>query len=557
MEDQPPIETSDGYKGRVTVDFLTALQLNAEQVQQYLKTYIKHSDDFPSDVYNSLREKFARAQELHVEVRAQPRPSQKELTTAAVAYVDYMRQVKAMCHDVWAKFDDLYIYQGILLFTLTLLTTLLTLFDVDLSITLLGKNLGISSAVGVPLSLLSLIVSPLPLELGVGSVADVALSLSFYPLLIFATLQSFVIICNIYEFVRGSFINQIFSVFNRLSFTYVFSTVLAVGCSVSLISNSFILYEGDMTVFFIQSMLICFLVQKAQSLNGRVPPPSTLDGEHLNGGNGKSVFSLYSALRASWPLLLTMVLARLSKVFHACRDLQVGCEATSFTQPYHGAVGTLGWLASVRLVFSCVGVLCVPLSLAGFVRYYDRLSRHLGRWVLLCVYVGLPLSSLCVCGFWLVQTLPQPVLDSLPHWQHVALPRVVYAVSLSTILACILAPFNRSKTKSISSSAGKEQQSSVLSEYGRQSLNNDSLRHRTAVTTSPATQHSDSKKDEVKQSVGWSVVLPGSCVVYLALLVALWLPVAMVLNDGVALSALLLAVQLTLLISSLYQSQGT
>lgn len=536
--------SDEGYKGRVRTDFLAELQINAEQMQQYLKTYIKHSDDFPSNVYISLQQKFVRAQRMHTEVKALVDPSQVELTATASGYIDYMREVKTMCHNVWAKFDDFYINQGVLLFTLTVIMTLLTLFDINSSIASLGRNLKIACILGVPISLLTLVISPLPLDIGVGSIMDVILSLSFYPLILFIVIHSLLIIYNIYRFLRGAVVHKLLLFLDQLTFTYIFSTAVAIGCSLSLVSNSFILYEGDMTVFLIQSMLICFLLQKAQSLAEQTTP-SSLNNE--NDSKLKSNFSLSSLLEVSWPLLLVMVLVRLSKVFHACRDLQVGCESTSFIQPWLRAMETLGLFVSVRLVFSCVGVICVPLALAGFVRI-NRDYFQLNRWMLWCIYGCLPLSSLCVCGFWLIQALPQPILDSLPHWQHVVLPRSVYAISISTILVCILTPFRKKTQQSLSHNINgeKEQYIHPHNQLGRRKLNSDNLRRRVLIHKATA-YYVDLKKTQADIN---------SCMVYFTLLVALWLPIALLLNDGVALSATVLAVQLVLIITSLHQSQG-
>jgi len=40
---------SNGFGGRVTLDFLKALRANAEQLHTYLVTYARYSDDFPAE----------------------------------------------------------------------------------------------------------------------------------------------------------------------------------------------------------------------------------------------------------------------------------------------------------------------------------------------------------------------------------------------------------------------------------------------------------------------------------------------------------------------------
>ena len=585
--------SNDGYNGRATLEFLGLLQANAEQIHTYLKTYIKHSEDFPSDVYVDLQNKFTTARRLHRELRANPGPSQEELSTVASHYIHYMREVKTMCHNVWAKFDDFHINQGVILFSITVFLTLLSLFDLDFSVASLGKSFKFSFLLGVSLSLVSMVVYPLPLEFGVTNIMDVTLSLSFYPLLLYVVLHFLLLSHRMYTLVKERYVfEQIFSFFSRLSFTYVFGAVVAVSCGVSLASNSFILYEGDMTAFFLQSMLICFVIQRAQSLSGEYTPviPSSSSGNDKEekmflGGEKKVSMRLF--LCEVWPLVVAMVLVRLTKSFHACRDLQVGCEATSFIQPYHGVAEALGGLADVRLALSCLGVVGVPLSLAWWVGYSGH-SGKLGVLRQVCVYLGLPLSSLCVCGFWIIQSLPQPILDTLPHWQHVTLPRIVYTISLSTIGVSIFAPLRNSSRESNSvkqsdlpSGDGGRLRSEVSTVRQRLTANTN-----TPDVTSKKDDDPDLKKgydtslergslkkgDDVKlQDVelekvedvslkrvnGDVVSVPVSVqLVMVPVLVALWLPLAMVLNDGVALSAVLLALQIFLVLSGLHRSQG-
>ena len=555
------VDKSDGYKGRVTQEFLSALQINAEQLQRYLKTYVKHSDDFPSNVYVSLQNKFAHAQKLHSDVKTRSDPSQADLTEAASAYVTYMREVKSMCHNVWAKFDDFHIAQGIFLFTLTVFMNILTLFNTELSLRCICKSLSIALTIGIPISLVALVLSPLPLEIGITSIMDVTLSLSFYPLAVFLIIHSYLLIYQMYKsLVKTSLTDLLFSIFSQLSFIYVFSIIVTVGCSVSLVSNSFILYEGDMTLFFIQSLLILHLYSLAQGLSSQCavlyPPDDTREQNDCQ----KASISLMSIVKRSWPLVLAMIVVRMTKVFHSCRDLQVGCEITSFSLPFHGAVETLGRLADVRLILSCIGVMSVPLSLAVLVTF-SRSFRHLSGLLLACIYSALPLSALCVCGFWFLQSLPQSSLNSLPHWQHVILPRVAYALCSSTVVVCVVAPFAKSQSGSINrvkvgETVEARNTTHQVENKGSHRLKVTTVRHRQATTS--ASTHDDLKSDKVDTKVSTSPLRdPALFLVIVTLMVAVWQPIALVLNDGVALSAVLLVLQVSLIISALSQSQGT
>lgn len=539
------MEESDGYMGRVTFDFLSALQINAEQVKRYLKTYVKHSEDFPSNVYISLEKKLTRAQDMHETLRSLDSVSQAELTEVASAYVEYMREVKAMCRNVWAKFDDLPIVQGIVLFALTVLVNLLTLLNVELSVRCMQKSILIACGLGTLVSLACLVASPLPMEIGVDSLLDLFLSLSFCPLLVLLLLHIWFLRHQIHAFLRAVITSlRTLSFIDHLSYAYTLSIVVTVAASVSLLSNSYVLYEGDTAIFFIQGLLICFVI-------GRLQQSYII--EPFNKRKRKKQQSIIHSLSALWPLVLAMVLVRLTRLFHDCRDLQVGCEATSFIQPYQGAAEALGKLVDLRLLLSSLGVMSVPITLALFVKWNTN-SKYLSWYLLPCVYFALPVASLCVCGFWLVQMLPQPTLDSLPQWQHVILPRTVYFLCASTILVCFLCPFAKALCSGELKGQHDHRQNGDL--HTSNALDGEIRRRGIAKSSSQDSspgQPVSSTKGQLSLHLRKENLMP---LVVLVVLVALWLPVALLLSDGIALSAVVQVLQLALIVSSLSGPEG-
>ena len=76
---------NNGYAGRITKEFLIALQVNALQIERYLSTYAKHSGDFPQEVFRSLQNDLHRALQLHQNSLDKELVSQSELTAVATA----------------------------------------------------------------------------------------------------------------------------------------------------------------------------------------------------------------------------------------------------------------------------------------------------------------------------------------------------------------------------------------------------------------------------------------------------------------------------------------
>ena len=557
-EDEPLVVDSEvpmglgdnGYQGRVTPEFILALEINAKQVEEYLRIYIRHSEDFPSDMYISLQKKLAHAQEMHTLSKAHVTVNQTVLSQVASAYVEYMRDVKMMCHNEWAKFDDKPITLGIVLFTLAVITNVLALLWTDLSVKCFLKYLPFACVLGTLLSLMFLIATAVPIELSVRSLLDIFLSLSLGPLLILLILQIGSVCCQSYfSHIKTLTSVSVILILHQWQFTFILSTVIAVGYSLSLMSNSFTLYEGDMVIFFIQTLLICFVERKLRS-----NCPINFTGK---GMTRKQAVISRSTLSVLWPFLLAMVLVRLTKLFYECRDLQVGCETTSFILPYSRAIEVLGKMADLRLYLTSLGVMCVPVALAAFVMH-SSVSQHLSCWLRFCVYFSLPVASVCVFLFWLLQSLPQSTLDSMAHWKHVALPQSVYILCGSTIIVCFVAPLAKSYTESLRSITISDQKENeeTVSQY---STHVGGLRRRelSAISTSMVVtneQNVSSSRMRKHEIYCWSSsVLP---LLVLVLLVAVWIPITLLLNDGIALSALLQLVEMALVVSSLSWMEG-
>ena len=391
---------------------------------------------------------------------------------------------------------------------------------------------------------------PVPFEMTVGSLLDVFLSLSLGPLLILLILQIGNVCCQSYlshnRVLTG--VNVILFL-QQWPFMSILSTVIAVGYSLYLMSNSFTLYEGDMAIFFIQTLLICFAERKLQSncfLN--------FTGKGMT--RKQAVLSRYTLSRL-WPFLFAMMLVRLTKLFYECRDLQVGCETTSFTLPYSRAIEALGKVAHLRLLLTSLGVMCVPVALAAFVKH-SSVSQHLSCWLHFCVYFCL---SICfsLCQFILTALgLPQSTLDSLAHWQHVALPQSVYILCGSTIVVCFVAPLAKPYTESLHSVAISDQKENGenVSQY---SIHVESMRRRNLCANPTSTAIGSEEKITSSRIPKHEIYCWSSSVLLLlvlVLLVAVWIPITLLLNDAIALSALLQLVEMVFVILSLSQMEG-
>lgn len=383
----------NGYSNGVTPSLLDSLRTNADQIHTYLITYTQYSEDFPEHVFDNLVEKLATLKSLHN--ATSPQTTQEELSAIADGYVSYMREVKEMCHQVWAKFDDRLIFTGLLVVLLAVLS----------GFVLSSKVQWWNSVV------LCVVVCAVISIVFTSSLEDALVNLVYcIGALNFAILSHWVL-----QFICLYFVSSLKKLSVSLDPLSVLSLLLAFLHAFSLLSNSFVLYEGDMVLFFLQTLIFCLALK------------------HLYKVSVEEKGELMTTLL---PYIALSICLRLSKLFYSCRDLQYqdGCLDTTFTQPYVIALEDLGALINVRLLLSFSVVILVPILFfkvalgSVFSKFVPVLS--VGRF-------SLPIAGLCVVMHWCIQLLPA---NQLSYWHHVTLPWVVYIVCGVTLVMVVWRP---------------------------------------------------------------------------------------------------------------------
>ncbi len=539
--DERERSVSDGYGGRVTPELLNALRTNAEQIHTYLMTYAEYSQDFPTGTFNSLKEKYESVLSQHEEfVRSPGRViSQFNLTSIANEYFGYMREVKSMCQSVWAKFDELPMTKGLFLLFLVVATTPIMLLDVDNSSLSLNLSFpGLKTC--LLLAVLSLVVSNVEISLfGV-----LVLLFNFVFISLISTILVF--LWKFRYFAVRALSRLKWPALFEVNFIQVLAVSLLVLYAVSMLSNSFILYEADMLAFFVQSLVLCFTLRalRLELLNQRITGKRTI----------------YSSLvKKILPHFLLMCCVRLSKLFYACRDLQIqdGCESTSFIMPLTSAAEHLGFFSYARFVASVSSLLSIPAGVL-IILWKSGYSKLLSGGLVAVCRVGFPLSVVGVVVQWIVQSLPHDAFLSLPHWQHLTPPWVVYVFSAVIVTLCVANPF-RVPLLLVNSEDPVEGVATPLDEEDPPSTSKVPFWRSEGGVIKPRkrkTFHAENtnQDDGVRESRGlpaWTLMVAVTGI----LLAALWVPIAMLLNDGIALSAALTAMEIGLVLMLLKQSE--
>ena len=378
MVPAPSKHQSDVKGVHVTLEFLTALKANADQLAQYLHTYVLYSRDFPSEAYKELDLLFNHTQIFHegllAEMEKESVPASeidKKLVSIAEAYMMYMSRAKEICQEVWAKFEGFSIALGIVLLLLPVLI---------LCCALLHRV--------VRYSLTSSLRGP-------GWWVDLA---------------SFVVL--------------------TLS-------------SLSVFSNSFIIFEQDAVVFLQQSLLVCFLFSRLRKTFG------------AKAGRRLAPFQLFSLIyECSWHVLGVMVCVRVVRVFHICRDQQDTCIEPWYMRSLVSLLPTVHYADAFRFL----STFAMVLFLTYRVWLWVKSSSSLNRRVVAIAKLGLPVNCLCLLFTWTrITSYVFPYLVAI-------FPKVVYGISIALILTVIVEPFRfRSNNYTKDSIGATARRSSKLS----------------------------------------------------------------------------------------------
>ena len=409
------------------MEFLTALTVNSQQINRYLEAYSKISD-FPSDAYRSIQQLFNNTMMKHKALR-HSFLSTGNLDSSTVKsiidqYYEYMYNVKKMCISVWARFDDIFINQGLVMLFMGIMVNVCSLLCIHhpvvagsvykrtLSLVLVVFLTVGLNGVYMQFDLLGLICVVLFAIFVVISLAIIYNAKSD----IFVTLKQCLIFSAMLLFEPFTTLTNIVSSKGEYVDTVVSFTVLMCS-SVAILSNSFIIHEGWVLTFFIQTLILFRLVRdvihKLQS--------------------GKSDGLVLCILTH----LILMACIRSSELFWVCREELILCQPTHFAFPFATARLEIGHLLSLlRLVFSCTSIITAPVWLLWWLRHCQVWSSFSS--ILKILLIGLVVASLCICVFWIMQGfISIKQLDHLPHWQHVILPRTVYLLSILTLIKCI------------------------------------------------------------------------------------------------------------------------
>ena len=536
------------------------LQLNALQVQTYLKKYATISGEMPQAKLEALAKDLEVAEMAMNDVReflsSQSTPSEnktaqitllvEKLSLAEKKYFKFLAEIKELCQTLWAKFDMVSIFFGLYILVFSMLINVLFLAlpsEVDFDPVL--KTVLFCLCIGGALSIVGLAVN----LLGPLSATAIAFGLSATGFL--------------YRVIRLRTKTSQGPLLMKFPFrTLLLDDFVAFGAyilyCVAVFSNSFVVNEDIVVSYLVHSVasvvVYCAFRKLRPSIITKIFARTSTASKKPKKDNRKTdllsfissdSFKLFLAVPAFFSC------GRLAAVFRACREEQWTCEQSIFLQQLASLGMEDSSSANQRHLIATFSVFIIPVALRQWLSHQGNLNG-LSPAVLSTKY-GLVLVPLLMSLHWILQLLPPKMAALLPNlqlWHQIIIPQAVYCTCLLTIALLVWSPLFiflilHDKDKSFSD---------TLESYRR--TGNMDLRVIQFVFKEVKKKFDQSYNGSVttteSEKQGSAPLVYGLATVYSAalcvLLVVLVLPLVMILGDGLPGSILCLFVQVLMLL---------
>lgn len=341
--------------------------------------------------------------------------SSSEADLQRIKYMTYMRKVKDMCREIWAKFDD----------KLMLIGGLQVLFSIVLQGCSTCGFLAPTSSYTVALLQCSLTVMSLVLSY-----------LTVTPLHCLLILSAMFSIIIVYCVVKYS------QVENCLSLTDMLSILCLVLYSLSSLSNSLLINEDKVLHFSAQSILMTIYLSEVIKL---VRFQMTKTKEKTT-----SLMLLKLLLKSpiTYLFITLSVVVQLSQVFRACREELIGCETSLFLTPLASLLQEFNSYRNKRfLLLTMPSVFLPAYAVKRILKVRGNLNGH-SVLVIFVSYALYTMATLCLAD-WVSAAIP-----FLHDWQRTLPAKSTYillTVGISIILISPLAVYLSSpKSKPVS-----------------------------------------------------------------------------------------------------------
>ena len=427
------------HKENLLLRSVESLQLNAQQLQRYLVAYTAEADEFPYVLFSDLTSQLSHLElTLNDTLRmwdVSREHSLKQLEVIKLGYERYLRRAKAMCEEIWVNFNVVLMLLGITLITIALL---LCIFLYN-SVLPNGKfTMDVQVTFAATFAVFLLVLFLWFLDLGIVNLLS-SLLLGIVTISVFAVM--FINVLATEPLTWKLTLHGLYSSIIRVDVDTLFSLLSVCLCFTVYFSNSFVVYEDQVTLFLLQSWLCIHFFTMNNRLFGQRTDKSGVELAQRQRRHQASKFDIGRIVTSprSIALLLTvaaLACVRLGANFRGCREEQWLCERSEFLQPLMSLTSTTH--KNVRYFMSVASVVVVVLGITSWLRYHGNLNGHAP--VVMCQRYALPITGVVISLYWAMQTLPRDILENLHGWQMTVFPRIAFMLTGTTFLCIIVKP---------------------------------------------------------------------------------------------------------------------
>ncbi|CAH2296868.1 GPI ethanolamine phosphate transferase 3 isoform X1 [Pelobates cultripes] len=408
----------------------SAYQINALQVDRFLHSYSLAAGDLPAEKLKHLKDLFSSVTEEYehvISMWSQSSESESHLESQLLKlihrYQQYLVQARAMCMESWARFHPVRMIAACSILSLCCLLCYLV-GEAGPCLKVSYKHL-----LGYPIfwSLSAALVFGLELWT---SIVDLDTA-SIFGLVSLASQ-----LCFLYYFRKqSSRKNRPHSRSNFLLFS-ISSIMLFFRCC-SLFSDSFVVAEGEVAPFLLISLLTMTVAKLHWDGRLTLLTLPSLGSESLKP-------SLSPSYKKECPRLLGLLAgltfcARLSGIFHSCREETPNCQPSTFLTPLSSVQDPQ--IKNLSYIGCVVSLGIIVYLLRKWLQHYGNLNSSSP--IVLYVRWAFPLITLGISCYWALSSGADDSLTRLHDLKKLALvvfPRVIYALAGLGLLLMICNP---------------------------------------------------------------------------------------------------------------------
>ncbi|XP_038153507.1 GPI ethanolamine phosphate transferase 3 [Cyprinodon tularosa] len=427
---------------------LEALWINTKQVNRFLETYSGLAKDIDPESLSVLKAQFARLSSEYLSTLREGRAPSQRLASSLQAYLTAVRDT---CRATWARFNPAKMAGGLAVLTFACLACLVTS---ELSVVLTEEK---RAALKAP--------ATVAIAVGVGVAAAQLLTRGYaeaaWSLAAGAISSEVIFLWRAWRLKRSAVLKNgakasklsRWLIPRRLLLPWL--AVALLRCA-SLLSDSYVIYEGRVVTFLLLSLAICVPIHL--NWNGHLLPP-TPDPLKSAGLLPSPTLTPAAVRKESGTLLgclgLLVLCSYLSLWFHGCREEQGLCQPSPFLSPLSrlqdNQLKNIYYILSVASLAVCAYLLRLCLCHYGNLNSSGG-SAFAARWFL-------PLLCVCTGLHWAVGATAEDAfrqLAELIRTAQLALPRAAFCllgVALSLVWADPLTVFMKTRNAASSRSS--------------------------------------------------------------------------------------------------------